>query len=360
MGSTVKHQPVSLDTVNRRRFLKLSLAGVSALGLGNCLAGNRRAHSAKQTGVIGALAQRHRLPDRPAPPAKSRVAVVRASGFPSHQKALERAIELAGGLAFIQPGKTVLLKPAVNSTHRYPATTDPETVWIVAELVKEAGGKPFVADRTMFLRSTETAFRETAITDAAGQAGIPCRSLDDDDSIPIPHPLAEHWWGNTIRIYASAVAADHIINLCTPRTHFAGDFTMSMKNNVGVVNALSRLPMHAPSGLKDRLAEINLVTRPSLIVMDGRQGFTDGGPDAGDLARPGFIAAGSDPVAIDAVGLAHLRLEGTNEAIGEGSIWKIPMMKRAVEIGAGVGSGRAIALIGVDPAAEARLRAQMA
>jgi hypothetical protein len=65
-------------------------------------------------------------------------------------------------------------------------------------------------------------------------------------------------------------------------------------------------------------------------------------------------------VAIDAVGLAHLRLEGTNEAIGEGSIWKIPMMKRAVEIGVGVGSGRAIALIGVDSAAEARLRTQMA
>jgi uncharacterized protein (DUF362 family) len=135
---------------------------------------------------------------------------------------------------------------------------------------------------------------------------------------------------------------------------------MSLKNSVGVVNGVSRLPMHMPWGLKDRLAEINLVVRPSLIVMDGREGFTDGGPDDGDLARPGFIAAGSDPVAIDAVGLAHLRLEGANAAIGERSIWTIPLLKRAVEIGAGVGSGRAITLIGVDPAAEASLRAQMA
>jgi len=356
----VKHQPVSSDTVNRRRFLQLSLAGVSALGVGSCRAGDRSVQPAEATGTTGAPAPRHRLPDRPAPPAKSRVAVVRAGDFPSQREALRRAVALAGGLGFIRPGETVLLKPAVNSSRPYPATTDPETVWVIAELVKEVGGEPFVADRTMFLRSTETAFRETAITDAAGQAGIPCRFLEDDDSIPIRHPLAEHWWGNTIRIYASAVEADHIINLCTPRTHFAGDFTMSMKNNVGVVNAVSRLPMHVPSGLKDRLAEINLVTRPSLIVMDGREGFTDGGPDAGDLARPGFIAAGSDPVAIDAVGLAHLRLEGANEAIGEGSIWKIPMMKRAVDIGVGVGSGRAIALIGAAPAAEARLRAQLA
>jgi len=356
----VNRQPVSSVTGGRRRFLQLSLAGICALGAGNCFAGDRRVHGAEEAEKSEPGERRHRLPDRPAPPEESGVALVRAGDFPSQREALRHAVALAGGMGFIQPGETVLLKPAVNSSRPYPATTDPETVWIVAELVKEVGGKPFVADRTMFLRSTETAFRETAIADAAAQAGIPCRFLEDDDSVPIRHPLAQHWWGNTIRIYASVVLADHVINLCTPRTHFAGDFTMSMKNNVGVVNAASRLPMHAPSGLKDRLAEINLVTRPSLIVMDGREAFTDGGPDAGDLARPGFIAVGSDPVAIDAVGLAHLRLEGTNEAIGKGSIWAIPTMKRAVEIGVGVSSGSAIALIGADPAVEARLRAQMA
>jgi uncharacterized protein (DUF362 family) len=349
-----------MPSLHRRHFLRLSLTGATALAAASCLGGGRRAHSAEETGTDAELAQRHRLPDRPAPPAESRVAVVRAGDFSSHREAVRRAVALAGGMAFIQPGETVVLKPAVNSAQRYPATTDPETVWVIAELVKEAGGAPFVADRTMFLRSTETAFRETGILDAAEQAGIPCRALEDDDSVAIQHPLAEHWRGNAIRIYEPVAAADHIINLCTPRTHFAGDFTMSLKNNVGVVNGVSRLPMHVPWGLKDRLAEISLVVRPSLIVMDGREGFTDGGPDAGDLARPGFIAAGSDPVAIDAIGLAHLRLEGANAAIGERSIWTIPMMKRAIEIGAGVGSGDAIALFGVDPAAEADLRAQLA
>jgi uncharacterized protein (DUF362 family) len=118
--------------------------------------------------------------------------------------------------------------------------------------------------------------------------------------------------------------------------------------------------MHVPWGLKERLAEINLVVRPSLIVMDGRQGFTDGGPDSGDLAHPGFIAVGSDPVAIDAVGLAHLRLEGANEEIGEGSVWAIPMMKRAVEIGLGIGGEERLTLLGTDPESEAALRSQLA
>jgi uncharacterized protein (DUF362 family) len=174
------------------------------------------------------------------------------------------------------------------------------------------------------------------------------------------HPLAENWRGNSIRIYAPVLAADHIINLCTPRTHSEGDFTMAMKNNVGVVKNSSRVLMHIPWGLKERLAEIPLVVRASLIVMDGRQGFGDRGPDSGPLVETGFMAAGADPVAIDAVGLAHLRLEGANETISGQSIWSLPMMKRAAEIGLGAAGSADIELVGVDAAGAAAVRAQMA
>jgi uncharacterized protein (DUF362 family) len=352
------HKPRTPGSLDRRRFLQTSLLGASALALDTCITGGRNRIASAAT--TEAAASRHRLPERPAPPEKSRVAVVRSDGHPGHREAIQQAIELAGGLGFIRPGETVLLKPAANSSSRYPATTDPETIWVVAEMVKAAGGEPFVGDRTMFLHSTRTVFEETGIRDAAEQAGIPCMPLEDDSSVSIPHPLARHWSESAIPIYASVVAADHIVNLCTPRTHALGDFTMAMKNNVGVVSgSWSRLRMHLPWGLKERLAEINLVVRPSLIVMDGREGFTDGGPDSGDLAHLGFIAAGSDPIAIDAIGLAHLRLDGANPAIGEGSVWAIPMMKRAVEIGLGVSSGEGIVLVGAGPESEAALRAQL-
>jgi uncharacterized protein (DUF362 family) len=350
----------SFRALHRRRFLQLSLTGASSLALGACLDGRGDVNSAEEVEALQALATRKRLPDRPRVPRESRVALVRPAAFPSHREAIEGAIALAGGLGFIEAGQRVLLKPALNSGNRYPATTDPETVWVVAEMVKQAGGEPFVADRTMFLRSTETAFRKTGIRDAAAQAGVPCLSLEDDPAVALHHPLAEHWSSGKIRVYRSVAEADHLINLCTPRTHKLGDFTMSMKNNVGVVNGPSRLPMHVPWGLKERLAEIGLVVPASLIVMDGREGFSDGGPDAGDLARTGFIAAGTDPVALDALGLAQLRLAGANETISGRSIWELPMMRRAVEIGLGVGSGPAVALVGVDAATEAALHAQMA
>lgn len=84
-----------------------------------------------------------------------------------------------------------------------------------------------------------------------------------------------------------------------------------------------------------------------------------GGPDQGELCHPGFIAASTDPVATDAVGLAHLRLVGTNDVIGKGSIWRIPMMRCAAEIGVGVGTTDGIKLVGIAPEAAARLRVEM-
>jgi uncharacterized protein (DUF362 family) len=177
--------------------------------------------------------RRHVLPDEPRPPAESTVAVVRPGDFPGLTAAVGEAIRLAGSLAFVGPGDSVLLKPAVNSGRPYPATTDPELVRIVAELVRARGGRPFVADRTMFLRSTRAALEKTGILDAARAAAVPCLALEETEAVAIRHPLASHWPGSAIEIYRPAAEADHVINLCTPRTHRLGDFTMAMKNCVG-------------------------------------------------------------------------------------------------------------------------------
>ena len=330
----------------RRRFLQ-----GGALGAASLAAGTRASASA--------TFRAHALPDSPQPPEASTVAVVRAAEFRSLSAAIRAAVAAAGGLAFVRPGDRVLLKPAVNSGNPYPATTDPEALLAVAELVQEAGGRPFVADRTMFLRSTRAAFEKTGILGACAQAKIGCFPLDDDEVVAIRHPLAASWPDRTLSVYRAAVEADHIVNLCTPRTHRLGGFTMALKNNVGLVAGGKRARMHTGPGFKDRLAEISLAVRPALIVMDGRQGFADGGPDSGALVQPGFIAASTDPVAIDAVGIAHLRIAGTNETLAAGPIWSIPLLRHAVAIGAGVPSPQRIRLVGLDAAGEAAIRSQL-
>jgi uncharacterized protein (DUF362 family) len=333
--------------LGRRRFLKTALGGAALAAAGGACA------------PPPAGARKHVIADAPRPPAESTVAVVRSGAFATLREAVAEAIRLAGGLGFIRPGDRVLLKPAVNSGRPYPATTDPEVVSVVARLVQDAGGRPFVADRTMFLRSTQAAFEKTRILDAARGAGIPCLALDDGASVSLAHPLASHWPDRTVRLYRAAADADHVVNLCTPRTHERAGFTMAMKNCVGVVAGSARPGMHLGSGFRERLAEISAVFRPSLALLDGRLGFADGGPDEGALVRPGLLAAASDPLALDAVGLACLRLEGTNDAIGRGSIWQLPIMRRAAEIGVGVGDAGRIRMVGLPPGLEARLRGEL-
>lgn len=332
--------------LGRRRFLASAFAG-------GALAAARRATQPRAVSKQGARDAKSRQ-------AGSTVGVVRSAAFGTLREAVTEAIRLAGGLGFIRAGERVLLKPAVNSGRPYPATTDPEVVSIVAALVLAAGGRPFVADRTMFLRSTRGALAKTGILGAAQAAGIPCLALDDEDSVALVSPLAAHWPERAVPIYRSAAEADHVVNLCTPRTHFLAGFTMSLKNCVGVVAGSARPLMHLGAGFRERLAEISAVFRPSLAVLDARLGFADGGPDEGALVRPGFIAAATDPLALDAVGLAFLRIEGTNDSIGRGSIWQIPVMRRAADIGVGAMDAGHIRIIGVPPDVEARLRRELA
>ncbi len=291
--------------------------------------------------------------------AGSLVALVQPSRFPTLASAVREVVARAGGLGFVGEGDTVLIKPAVNSARPYPATADPEVALELARMVQQAGGVPLIADRTVFTGSTARQFHKLGYDEVAHQAGISCRPLDHEHVVAVNHERATSW-GGVVPIYRPVVEARHLINLCTPRTHRVGDFTMALKNWVGTVDAGSRLSMHLPGGFKQRVAEISLVVRPKLVLMDGRQGFTDGGPDSGDLARLDFLAAAADPVAIDAVGLAHLRRAGANERISAGSIWALPVLKRAVELGLGATGPTQIVLDGVSAEEEATLRRELA
>jgi len=79
------------------------------------------------------------------------------------------------------------------------------------------------------------------------------------------------------------------------------------------------------------IAEIHQAFRPQLIVMDGVDVFVDGGPSKGKLVAAGVIMAGTDRIAIDAVGLAVLKQLGSNDAIMNTKIFEQEQLQRAVE-----------------------------
>jgi hypothetical protein len=75
-----------------------------------------------------------------------------------------------------------------------------------------------------------------------------------------------------------------------------------------------------PLELKPLIAEINAAYRPALIVLDGVAAFTTGGPERGTTVASEVVLAGTDRVAIDAVGVALLRLWGTTPDVSAGPI----------------------------------------
>ena len=98
------------------------------------------------------------------------------------------------------------------------------------------------------------------------------------------------------------------------------------------------------------IAEINAAYTPSLIVLDGVEAFRSGGPDAGDKVAANVVLAGSDRVAVDAVGVALMRLLGTTPEVSTGPLFSQEQLGRAVELGLGVRSGEEIELVTGDDA----------
>jgi uncharacterized protein (DUF362 family) len=83
--------------------------------------------------------------------------------------------------------------------------------------------------------------------------------------------------------------------------------------------------------------------------MDGVLTFVDGGPMKGTLKEGNVFVAGTDKIAIDAVGVAILRILGTTKEVSDGPIFDQEQIKRATELGFGITSPEEIELITDSP-----------
>lgn len=283
-------------------------------------------------GWIGGREEEYYLPTHTSAIQNGPVSIVRLD---DHVKAIRTAIELIDGLAFIKMGDTVLIKPAVNAEIPFPAATDPLVLSTIINIVRERGaGTVIVAERSGVWRDTERCMKATGTYEAAVKSKAELIFLENEDHIKVHPSLAPGWmFGYSLPKMLGKI--DHIISLPTIRTHGSSDFTMSLKNNMGFITQWDRNWMHTSLRLQERIAELGLAIKPSLVVLDGRKVFYTGGPNKGGLKSPGVVIAGRNMVACDALGLAVLKHIGTTKKIQNASIWEIPQIKRAIKIGLG-------------------------
>jgi uncharacterized protein (DUF362 family) len=284
-------------------------------------------------------------------PGKTVVPVAIVKGT-NRRQCIQKAVSLLGEVDF--RGKDVYLKCSYNSADSYPATTHPEALGAAAELIRSKGGRSI----TLPERSGMGLSRE--ILEKLGTLEL-LRQLDIA-FLPLEEMAAGDWqkmdlpgshWKDGIEVPKFLTQKACVVQLCNLKTHrFGGQFSASLKNSIGLI------AKHAPADRKrnymkelhisryqcQMIAEVNQVYSPELVIMDAMQVFVKGGPESGELASPGIIAAARDRVALDAVGVALLQHLGAQTLLDQGAAFEQEQLKRAVELKLGVQSPKDIHL----------------
>lgn len=289
---------------------------------------------------------------------RTRVVVVKAE---DRRDGVRRALRLLStdGLG----RKHVVVKPNFNSADPFPGATHPETLDALVDWLAEAGAsRVTVADRSG-MGETRQVMEAKGVFALGRKRGFAPVVLDEVVARDwVAHPLPGSHWRRGVLFPRLLEEAEAIVSTCCLKTHrFGGHITLSLKNSVGAVakhgpdgyNYMREL--HGSPAQRRMIAEANLLYHPAVVLLDGLEAFTHGGPDTGTKVAPGVIVAGTDRVAVDAVGIAVLRLFGTTPAVSRGRIFEQEQLARAVELGLGVGRPGQIDLATDDRAGEAFL-----
>ncbi|MBL1174461.1 DUF362 domain-containing protein [Pantanalinema sp. GBBB05] len=242
------------------------------------------------------------------------VSLIRAQSYdrPELRQALASVLEPLGGIsAFVKPGDRVLLKPNLLTGARptKECVTRPELVYCVAQLVQEAGGKPFLGDGPAFGSAKGVAL-------ANGY-----QPLIDELKLPIIDFHGKRYQTvsdefNHLLLSKEAMEADVIINLPKVKSHGQLTVTLGVKNLFGCVPGKMKAWWHMEAG-KDRdrfgkmLVETARAINPNLTILDGIIGHEGNGPSGGEPRQLGILGATSDVFALDRALVDILQIDPT-------------------------------------------------
>ena len=243
-----------------------------------------------------------------------------------------KAVDLIGGFSkVVEKGDKILLKPNFNTGDAPPGSSDPDFVKAVIELLYEHGAsKVILGESSMFSLSTRNVLEDTGMLRKAEEARAEIAPFDEGKWVKVS---TGGKYLRTVSLPERALAAKKLVYVCCMKTHRWAKFTLSLKLAVGFMKPSERMLLHARN-LEEKIADLNLVVHPSLIIMDGRKCFINGGPACGELRNPNVVLASGDRIATDVEAIKVIKsFEGSNL---EADPWNYTQIRRAVELEIGV------------------------
>ncbi|MBI5522473.1 MAG: DUF362 domain-containing protein [Desulfarculus sp.] len=288
--------------MDRRDFLRralgagLTVAAAGALGL--------TLYDPKGPSAAGPALPPVKLPDFSLKAQAGRMAVVRG-----HERvaALQAGFKALGGLeTFIHKGDQVLIK--VNAGFATPpslgATTNPE---LLHELIRQclAVGAQRIVVTDNPINDPQSCFSLSGIGQAVQSAGG-----------ALALPLERYFRPTTVEgarlirdwpvLHGPFEGVTKVIGLCPVKDHHRSGASMAMKNWYGLLGGRRNI-FH--QDIHTIIAELAMLMRPTLVILDGVVSMISNGPTGGspdDLKATGTLIISTDQVAADALGATLL------------------------------------------------------
>jgi uncharacterized protein (DUF362 family) len=241
--------------------------------------------------------------------------------FPASSYAVDFADVILRGfgeLGIQVAGRRVFLKP--NMVEYEPGTainTHPHVVAGAAIACKQAGASEVVVgEGPGHRRDIEYLLASTGLSDQLREERIRFVDLNHDDVAVV---MLQSWFTGLreLALPVTLLESDFVISMPKLKTHHWTGMTCSMKNLFGTVPGAvygwPKNPLHI-HGIANSILDLTATIRPHFAIVDAVTAMEGDGPIMGRPRPLGFVAMGSDPVAVDAtcarvIGLDPAKIE---------------------------------------------------
>jgi uncharacterized protein (DUF362 family) len=291
----------------RRQFLARTVKAGLSIAAASTLA--KLMYNPKPPSAVTNVSEMVTVPDFSVAAGDARqISIVRG---PDPAQSSLKAIDLLGGIErFVNPGDTVVIKPnvAFASPPGLGATTNPRLVAQIVRLCIDRGKAKKVIVTDNPINDPESCFLISGIGKAASAAGaevlLPRPAFFQNTSLK-GGKLINDW-----PIYFEPLRrADRLIGIAPLKHHHRSGASMTMKNFYGLLGG-RRNVFH--QDINTIIAELAMLFRPTLVILDGTTVMKTNGPTGGslsDLKQADTLIAGTDPVAVDSFGATLLDLK---------------------------------------------------
>jgi len=218
------------------------------------------------------------------------------------QAILDAVEEIGGFKKFIKKGDVVFLKPNFNTADPYPASTDLGFLKTVIQLIYDCGAKlVMLGESSTVTINTRKIMEKLGVFDLLNMEQPP-RIYVFEEGQWTKKEITEAKYLKAVSLPEILFRADKLIFLPCLKTHIQARFTGALKLSVGFMKPSQRIPLHLRN-IQEKIAELNKIIKPELIIMDARKCFIKGGPAKGEVREPNLILASEDRVAIDIEGV---------------------------------------------------------